>query len=222
MVSAARSTPDRAEPFPSQFYVARMTIPTLEIERGLWKRGYARIAGLDEAGRGCLAGPVVAAAVILAPDAVLPRLNDSKKLTPAARDTLFALIQTEALGVGVGACSPAEIDEMNILQASLEAMRRAVRDLALAAHFLLIDGNQRIPNTSLPQETVVKGDSRSLSIAAASVVAKVTRDRQMTALHEAFPAYGWAGHKGYPTASHYAALREHGPSPHHRRSFRLQ
>lgn len=198
-----------------------MSTPSFDIEQALWQRGYGRIAGLDEAGRGCLAGPVVAAAVILAPDTHLPKLNDSKKLTPAARDVLFDTIHAEALAVGVGACSPAEIDALNILWASLEAMRRAALNLALTPDALLIDGNQSIPDAPWPQETVVKGDARSLSIAAASVVAKVTRDRQMTALHEAFPVYGWAGHKGYPTAAHYVALRTHGPSPHHRRSFRL-
>ncbi len=196
-------------------------MPDFVLERTLWQRGYPRVAGLDEAGRGCLAGPVVAAAVVLPPDARIPRLDDSKKLSPAARAEVFGAVHAEALAVGVGQCSPAEIDALNILRAALEAMRRAVLDLALGPDFLLIDGNQPLPDAPWPQETVVKGDARSLSIAAASVVAKVTRDRQMERLHEDFPAYGWAGHKGYPTASHYAALRAHGPSPHHRRSFRL-
>lgn len=196
-------------------------MPDFSLEQALWQRGYARVAGLDEAGRGCLAGPVVAAAVVLPPDARIPRLDDSKKLSAAARDAVFEAVRSEALAVGVGQCSPAEIDELNILRAAMEAMRRAALDLALGPDFLLIDGNQRLPDTPWPQEPVVKGDARSLSIAAASVVAKVTRDRLMTRLHEDFPAYGWAGHKGYPTASHYAALRTHGPSPHHRRSFRL-
>ena len=195
--------------------------PTFEIERRLWQRGFSRVAGLDEAGRGCLAGPVVAAAVILPPDARLPGLDDSKKLTPAAREALFEVVVAEALAVGVGACSPREIDALNILWASLEAMRRAASDLVLRPDLCLIDGNQPIPEAPWPQETAVKGDARSLSIAAASVVAKVTRDRQMRALHAEFPEYGWAGHKGYPTTAHYDALRTHGPSPHHRRSFRL-
>lgn len=198
-----------------------MSGPTFEIERGLWQRGYPRVAGLDEAGRGCLAGPVVAAAVVLPPDAAVPHLDDSKKLSPAARDEVFDAVHAEALAVGIGQCSPAEIDDLNILWAAMEAMRRAVLDLALGPDFLLVDGNQSIPDVPWPQDAVVKGDARSLSIAAASVVAKVTRDRLMTHLHADFPAYGWAGHKGYPTASHYAALRVHGPSPHHRRSFRL-
>lgn len=196
-------------------------MPDFSIEQALWQRGYPRVAGLDEAGRGCLAGPVVAAAVVLPPDARIPRLDDSKKLSPAARDAVFDAVYAEALAVGVGRCSPAEIDELNILWAALEAMRRAALDLAVGPDFLLIDGNQPLPDAPWPQETVVKGDGRSLSIAAASVVAKVTRDRLMERLAAEFPAYGWAGHKGYPTAAHYAALRAHGPSPHHRRSFRL-
>lgn len=196
-------------------------MPSFELEESLWASGHRFVAGVDEAGRGCLAGPVVAAAVILPPDAVLPGLDDSKRLTPQQRDRLFGAIHREALAVGVGACSPAEIDRLNILQAALEAMRRAVRDLVLAPDHLLVDGNQRLGTVPWPHEPVVKGDARSLSIAAASVVAKVTRDRAMTRLHEDFPQYGWHGHKGYPTAAHYAALAEHGPSPHHRRSFRL-
>lgn len=196
-------------------------MPDFVLERTLWQRGYPRVAGLDEAGRGCLAGPVVAAAVVLPPDARIPRLDDSKKLSPSARAEVFNAVHTEALAVGVGQCSPAEIDEMNILRAALEAMRRAAFDLALGPDFLLIDGNQPLSDAPWPQEPVVKGDARSLSVAAASVVAKVTRDRLMERLDADFPAYGWAGHKGYPTASHYAALRAHGPSPHHRRSFRL-
>lgn len=194
---------------------------SLTIENEHWQRGVRWIAGVDEVGRGCLAGPVVAAAVILAPDTRMPGLNDSKKLTPAVRASLLDVITTEALGVGVGQCSPGEIDELNILWASMEAMRRAVLDLALEPDLLLIDGNRTIPDAPWPQETLVKGDARSLSIAAASVVAKVTRDRLMVRLHNEFPAYGWDGHKGYPTAEHYTALRTHGPSPHHRRSFRL-
>lgn len=196
-------------------------MPDLSIETPLWHRGHRWVAGVDEAGRGCLAGPVVAAAVVLAPDARIDRLDDSKKLTPAARDRIFEAVMTEALAVGIGRGSPAEIDDLNILHASLEAMRRAVLDLALPPDFVLIDGNRTVADAPWPQEAIVKGDARSLSIAAASVVAKVTRDRLMVRLHDDFPEYGWAGHKGYPTAAHYAALRAHGPSPHHRRSFRL-
>ncbi|MEM1043561.1 MAG: ribonuclease HII [Bacteroidota bacterium] len=196
-------------------------MPSFDLEYACWQRGARWVAGVDEAGRGCLAGPVVAAAVVLAPDARLPRLDDSKKLTPEVRADLFEAIEAEALAVGVGQCSPSEIDALNILWASMEAMRRAVLDLALEPDRLLVDGNRAIPDAPWPQATVVRGDARSLSIAAASVVAKVTRDRLMVRLHDAFPAYGWARHKGYPTGEHYAALRAHGPSPHHRRSFRL-
>ena len=196
-------------------------MPDFSLERLHWAVGRPTVAGCDEAGRGCLAGPVVAAAVVLPPDAALPGLDDSKRLTPAARDALVPEIHAQALAVGVGTCSPAEIDRLNILWASMEAMRRAVDDLALEPDLLLIDGNRAIPNARWPQETVVKGDQRSLSIAAASVLAKTTRDALMVTLDADFPVYGWAGHKGYPTAAHYAALAEHGPSPHHRRSFRL-
>lgn len=196
-------------------------MPDLSLEQQLWQTGYTTVAGADEAGRGCLAGPVVAAAVILPPGAHLPGLDDSKKLSPSAREALVPVIERVALAVGIGQCSPAEIDHLNILWAALEAMRRAVHQLALAPAYLLVDGNTAIPDAPCPQETVVKGDARSLSIAAASVLAKVTRDRIMVTLDADFPVYGWAGHKGYPTTSHYAALAEHGPSPHHRRSFRL-
>lgn len=196
-------------------------MPDLTLERRHWDAGRPVVVGLDEAGRGCLAGPVVAAAVVLPPEADLPGLDDSKKLSPDAREALVPAIYREALAVGVGQCSPAEIDDLNVLWASMEAMRRAAAALPLAPDVFLVDGNRAIPNAPCPQETVVKGDARSLSIAAASVIAKVTRDRLMVELDAAFPVYGWAGHKGYPTAAHYAALDAHGPSPHHRRSFRL-
>ena len=196
-------------------------MPDLSIERVHWAAGRAAVAGLDEAGRGCLAGPVVAAAVVLPPDARLPGLDDSKKLSPAAREALVPEIHRVALGVGVGQCSPAEVDRLNVLWAAMEAMRRAAADVPAPPDVLLVDGNTEVPGAPCPQETVVKGDGRSLSIAAASVVAKVTRDRLMVELDAAFPVYGWAGHKGYPTAAHYAAIAAHGPSPHHRRSFRL-
>ena len=202
-------------------------MPDLQIERHHQAAGRRRVAGLDEAGRGCLAGPVVAAAVVLPPGTEIPGLDDSKKLSPAARQSLVPVIRRRALAVGVGACSPAEVDCLNVLWASMEAMRRAVQALwspdgtPLVPDVLLVDGNREIPDAPWPQETVVKGDGRSLSVAAASVIAKTTRDEVMVRLDAAFPVYGWAGHKGYPTAAHYAALAEHGPSPHHRRSFRL-
>ncbi len=195
--------------------------PSFHLERKHWRSGCRYVAGLDEAGRGCLAGPVVAAAVILPPDANIPGLNDSKKLSASQRDVLMPIITREALAVGVGRCSPTEIDQLNILHASLEAMRRAVADLTLSPDILLVDGNRAIRNPPCAQQTVIKGDAKSLSIAAASIVAKVTRDRLMVELDSDFPVYGWAIHKGYPTAVHYDALAAHGPSPHHRRSFKL-
>ena len=196
-------------------------MPDLSLERAHWAAGRRTVVGLDEAGRGCLAGPVVAAAVVLPPDAEVPGLDDSKALSPETREALVPVIRAQAVAVAVGACSPAEIDALNILWASLEAMRRAAARLPLALDVLLVDGNRAIPAAPWPQQTVVKGDAQSLSIAAASVVAKVARDRRMAELDADFPVYGWARHKGYPTAAHYAALAAHGPSPHHRRSFRL-
>lgn len=196
-------------------------MPDLSLERRHWDAGRHMVVGLDEAGRGCLAGPVVAAAVVLPPDADLPGLDDSKKLTPEAREALVPAIRHEALAVGVGQCSPAEVDELNVLWAAMEAMRRAAAALPLVPDVFLVDGNREVPGAPCPQEAVVRGDGRSLSIAAASVIAKVTRDQLMVEFDAAYPVYGWAAHKGYPTAAHYAALAAHGPSPHHRRSFRL-
>ncbi len=195
--------------------------PSFDFERPYWQSGCSYVAGLDEAGRGCLAGPVVAAAVILPPEANLPGLNDSKKLSARVREALLPVIAREALAVGIGQCSPAEIDQQNILAASLEAMRRATLNLAIAPDILLIDGNRAIRMPTCPQHLIVKGDSKSLSIAAASVVAKVFRDRLMVELDSIFPAHGFARHKGYPTAAHYTALADHGITPHHRRTFRL-
>jgi ribonuclease HII len=179
------------------------------------------LAGVDEAGRGCLAGPVVAAAVVLPPGCSLPGLDDSKKLTPHRREALFEALPSIALGIGVGMCSPGEIDRLNILHAAMEAMRRAIEGLEAKPDRILIDGNRLPPRLPAPAVAVVKGDAQSQSIAAASVVAKVTRDRLMAALHAEFAAYDWQSNKGYPTRAHYAALATHGPTPHHRRSFRL-
>jgi ribonuclease HII len=195
-------------------------VPDLDLEGAHWARSRV-VAGTDEAGRGCLAGPVVAAAVILPRDIALPGLDDSKKLSVEARNALVPEIHRLAAAVGVGQCTPAEIDELNVLWASMEAMRRAVLALEVAPDLVLVDGNREVPNATWAQETVVKGDVKSLSIAAASVIAKTTRDAIMVELDGAYPVYGWAKHKGYPTAQHYAALEAHGPSPHHRRSFRL-
>ncbi|MDB5100693.1 MAG: ribonuclease [Cyanobacteria bacterium RYN_339] len=191
-------------------------------EKAWWAKGYEVVVGVDEAGRGPLAGNVVAACVLLPRrnSRKLVGLTDSKQLTPLQRDRLYDALQDVALAIGVGEATPAEIDEVNILQATFLAMRRAIAQVP-QSQIVLVDGNQRIRLLELEQETIVKGDARSRSIAAASVIAKVTRDRQMVALHEELPQYGFARHKGYGTAIHYAALREHGPTVHHRRSFLL-
>jgi ribonuclease HII len=179
------------------------------------------VAGADEAGRGCLAGPVVAAAVILDRGKQIRGLQDSKQLDEAARDGLAARIKSRAIAYAIGVCSPAEIDRLNILWASMEAMRRATLGLAPAADYLLIDGNHRIPGGPCPSKSIIKGDCRSRSIAAASILAKTHRDHLMRGLHETYPDYGWSTNVGYPTVEHYEALAVHGPTPLHRKSFRL-
>ncbi len=196
--------------------------PTLDLEQDRWRQGYRYVAGIDEAGRGCLAGPVVAGAVILPEGVMIPGVNDSKKLKAAQREDVFEAICERALSVGVGICSPEQIDALNILWAAMEAMRRAAADLTPTPDFLLIDGNRCFPDSPWPYQTVIKGDAHSHTIAAASIIAKVTRDRLMHLLHEEYPAYGWLDNVGYPTKAHYAALAAHGPTPYHRRSFRLE
>ena len=176
------------------------------------------VAGIDEAGRGCLAGPVVAAAVILPAELVIDGLNDSKKLTDKKRRELYDVITQNAVSYGIAMASEREIDEINILQATFLAMQRAIDKLDVRPDLALIDGN-RAKDFGLPVRTIVKGDSLSASIAAASILAKVTRDRLMEELDEAYPQYGFAVHKGYGTKRHYEALREYGPCPIHRRTF---
>lgn len=198
-----------------------MPLSLAQFDRLYYERGIARLAGVDEAGRGCLAGPVVAAAVILPPGVDLPGVADSKTLSAARREAAFEAITRVALAVGVGVCSPAEIDRLNILHAAMEAMRRAVTALTPAPDLLLVDGNRLPPRLPCSAEALVKGDGRSLAVGAASIIAKVTRDREMARLHTLFPDYGWTQNKGYPTGAHYAALEAHGPTSHHRRSFRL-
>ena len=183
------------------------------------RQGYRHIAGIDEAGRGPLAGPVVAAAVILPAGFSLEGLDDSKKLSPSRRDSLFDEITGSALAIGVGLADHELIDRINILQATLAAMRQAVEKLQTAPDFLLIDGISQI-HLNIPQKTIKRGDSLSASIAAASIIAKVTRDRLMSLYDTQYPGYGFAGHKGYGSASHLAAIAELGPSPIHRLSFR--
>lgn len=180
--------------------------------------GYDYICGIDEAGRGPLAGPVTAAAVILPRECKITFLNDSKKLSPARREQLYDEIMEKALGVGVGMASPARIDEINILQATYEAMREAVSKLPVQPDILLNDA-VTIPEIGIKQIPIIKGDAKSMSIAAASVIAKVTRDRLMMEYDKVMPEYGFAGHKGYGSAAHIAAIQKYGPSPIHRATF---
>ena len=183
-------------------------------------QGFSRIAGVDEVGRGCIAGPVVAAAVILPEGVCFPGLNDSKKLTPLQRDRLFPRILEQAVAFGVGIVSVSLIDHLNILQASLLAMHQALRRMRPVPDLALIDGKMKIADLSVcHQETLIDGDARCASIAAASVVAKVTRDRLMAYCDRDYPLFAFATHKGYGTAAHLRALAAHGVTPLHRRSF---
>ena len=194
----------------------------LQFEKKLWDRGIRLVAGIDEAGRGPLAGPVVAAAVIFPQDIALADIDDSKKLTEVKREGLFNQIATHALAVGVGVLSEKEIDCINILQASLKAMHLAVEKLKLQPDHLLIDGNQTLRNWLGNQTAIVKGDQKSLSIAAASIIAKVTRDRMMVAYDKQYPQYGFAKHKGYGTKAHVQAIQKYGRCPIHRNSFHVR
>ncbi|MBE6975841.1 MAG: ribonuclease HII [Ruminococcaceae bacterium] len=189
-----------------------------EIESGLYDQGFVSICGVDEAGRGPLAGPVCAAAVILPPHLEIPGLDDSKKLSDKRRRELFPVIKEQAIAYGIGFASHEEIDEINILQATFLAMQRAIDQLNGKADFALIDGN-REKDFGLPVMTVVKGDSRSANIAAASILAKVTRDDILEELAKEYPQYGFEIHKGYGTKAHYEALRTYGPSKVHRMTF---
>ena len=193
-------------------------MPSFEYEQKHRNEGYSFICGCDEAGRGPLCGPVVAAAVILPEDCVIEGLNDSKKLTEKKREALFEIIKEKAVAYGIAEATPEEIDEYNILNASMLAMRRAVEMLEPRADFALIDGNCS-RGFEIPTETVVKGDSVSYSIAAASILAKVTRDRGCIELDKLYPEYGISKHKGYPTKDHMDAVRKLGPAPIYRRSF---
>lgn len=186
-----------------------------------WHTDGAVEAGCDEAGRGCIAGPVFAAAVILPPNFSNPDLNDSKKLSAKKRQTLRILIEQEALTWGVGLVSEKEIDQINILNASFLAMHRALDKLVMVPTHLLIDGNRFTPYRDIPHACIVKGDGKYASIAAASILAKTHRDDYMLSLHQEYPLYDWNKNKGYPTRSHRKAVRKHGPTPYHRRSFSL-
>lgn len=181
-------------------------------------KGYKYICGIDEAGRGPLCGPVVASAVILPKDICIEGVNDSKKLTEKKREILFAEIMEKAVAVGVGMVWQEEIDEINILEATKKAMKMATEALEVKADYALIDGNQKVP-LQIPYETVVKGDALSQSIAAASIIAKVTRDKMLVDLDKKYPEYGFAKHKGYGTKAHIEAIKEHGLCEIHRKTF---
>lgn len=180
--------------------------------------GYGAVCGIDEVGRGPLAGPVVAGAVILSPDCEILYLNDSKKLSEKKRELLYDEIMEKAVATGIGVISPARIDEINILQATYEAMRMAISNLKVQPSVLLNDA-VTIPLVEIPQVPIIKGDAKSVSIAAASIIAKVTRDHMMVEYEEIYPGYGFASNKGYGSAQHIAALKELGPTPIHRRTF---
>lgn len=194
------------------------TIDLWQYEQEAFSAGIRLVCGVDEAGRGPLAGPVCAAAVILPPKLEIPGLNDSKKLTDKKRRELYEIITSEAVSYGIAFASETEIDQINILQATFLAMERALSQLTPKPELALIDGN-RARDFGLPVRTIVKGDSLSASIAAASILAKVSRDRLMEACDETYPQYGFAVHKGYGTKRHYAALEQYGPCPIHRQTF---
>ncbi len=193
-------------------------MPSFDFEEKHYAEGYAAVCGCDEAGRGPLCGPVVAAAVILPRGCIIEGLNDSKKLSEKKREALYDIICEKAIAYAIAEASPAEIDEYNILNASMLAMRRAIEGLAVKADFALIDGNCTRGFT-IPTEAIVGGDAKSYSIAAASILAKVTRDRGCIELDRLYPEYNIAKHKGYPTKEHMAAVREHGAAPIYRKSF---
>jgi ribonuclease HII len=187
-------------------------------ERQVWAMGYKLVAGLDEVGRGPLAGPVVAAAVILPGEVAIPGLEDVKRLSGKRRQEVYDLIRQTAVAIGIGMVHPEGIDEANVMMATYKAMVKAVGDLAIAPDYLLIDA-LHLPNVSQPQAPIVGGDGQSISIAAASVVAKVVRDEYMVEMDRLYPQYGFANHKGYGTLEHREALERHGPCPIHRKSF---
>lgn len=194
---------------------------SLFLEKKLWVEGFQRVMGLDEVGRGCLAGPVVAAGVILDPDAEIPGIADSKTLNAVKRKEIAGYIKSGSISWTVALCDRNEIDTLNILKASLLAMEKCVNQTLPPPDYLLIDGNRRISSLLIPSMTVIKGDSLSRSIGAASILAKVYRDEYMAHLHCQYPEFGWDRNVGYPTNSHYEALNKFGVTPYHRRTFRL-
>lgn len=193
----------------------------MELEQACWERGYQRVAGLDEAGRGPLAGPVVAAIFVITPEFTNTEINDSKQLTQLRRERLFNYLTSGAWEYGLGIVEPAVIDQINIYQASRIAMLKALKSLQSPPDYLLVDALV-VPETTIEQKAVVHGDALSVAIAAASIIAKYTRDQLMIRYDREYPGYGFAKHKGYPTPEHYDALQRLGPSPIHRRSFCLE
>ena len=191
----------------------------VDFEKSFYDKGYKVIAGVDEAGRGPLAGDVYAGAVIFRPGTIIEGLNDSKKISPKKRDLLFDEIKEKAVSWSVGIATVAEIEELDILNATFLAMRRAIEGLSVTPDFVMVDGNQHIRKRESPNEPVIKGDSLSMSIAAASILAKVSRDRYMEEMAEKYPEYEFCGHKGYGTKRHAELIREFGPCPIHRLSF---
>jgi len=190
-------------------------------EERLREKGYSLIAGIDEAGRGPLAGPVVAAAVILDPEQTIIGLDDSKKLTEEEREELFEIISEKALAIGIGIIDNKTIDRVNILQATFKAMQEALKKINPSPDYVLVDGNREIPDLNFEQENIIDGDSRVNAIAAASVIAKVTRDRMLVEYHQEYPVYGFASNKGYGTGEHIRALEKYGPCPLHRFTYSI-
>ncbi len=192
-------------------------------EKFYWNQSLVFVAGVDEVGRGCLAGPVIAAAAILPRDKKLlkklEKVNDSKQLSHKQREELFPVIQEVAISYGIGIVSEKIIDEINILQASLLAMKKALENLSVSSDYVLVDGNKKIPGIEYPQTAIIKGDSASLSIAAASIIAKVTRDKIMVEMEEKYPGYFFEKHKGYPTKQHFEAIKKQGLTAIHRLTF---
>ena len=190
-----------------------------EIEKGFFNRGIHFIAGIDEAGRGPLAGPVVVASVILEPNSMIEGINDSKKISENKREKLYDIITKEAISYGVGIVTQDEIDEINILQATKKGLTMAIQQMETKPNLILVDALNGIDTLGIPYQSIIKGDAKCYSISAASIIAKVTRDRIMREWDKVYPEYGFASHKGYGTAKHIAAIKEYGPCPLHRRSF---
>lgn len=190
-----------------------------KIDKDFFDRGIKYVAGIDEAGRGPLAGPVVVAAVIMKPDSMIEGINDSKKISEKKREKLYDLILDEAISYGIGIVDQKEIDEINILQATKKGLTEAIKQMEIKPNVILVDALNNIDTLKIPYQSIIKGDAKSYAIAAASIIAKVTRDRIMREWNNVYPQYGFASHKGYGTAKHILAIKEYGPCPLHRKSF---